>query len=79
MSTIQNDINKFCLLNEIIDVKKFTNECLELGFTSKKYGNKPDLTSIKPVQSENRGNEVITNNNIIKKTNNDDDYGVYDK
>lgn len=76
MSKIKIEIITFCKLNDIEDVGAFMNECMEMGFTTKKYGNKPDLIPIKEVKVDNT---VVLNNNFIKKVINEDDYGVYDK
>lgn len=79
MNDIKKEIYDFCILNEITDMYAFEDECIRIGFMTKKYGNRPDIGIIKKVETVEQPVLNKETNNLLKINKKEDDYGVYDK
>lgn len=52
--TLDNDIIKYCQLNNIEDIDSFLNKIIKNGYYIEKYGNSPIKNNTESVENENK-------------------------
>lgn len=67
---LDNEFIQYCKLNNIVDIENFAKKVFNIGFTSMKYGNTPNIKIENKIIESNKKEEIeIPIENKNKATN----------